>query len=593
MKKIKIAIVDSGVFLEHPLIQNCANGFTIRGKGTIDDFGDQNGHGTAIYEIINNSQIPVEIINIKIQGIENGVEEKELIYALEYIYDKMNVNIINLSLGLSIVENKYKLEDICKRLYKKGVIIIAAFDNTGCYSYPAVFDCVIGVTSSKFCRNKEEFEYYKDKKVNIGAFGNVQRLAWKEPKFIISAGNSFACAHVTVQCAKYLLSGITSFDEILANFESDAKLVYDVDIERHQSEMQVDKAIIFPFNKEMHSLIRYSDMLDFEIVDVYDLKYSGRVGSYTTHILKNEYILKKKIKSIENIEFETFDTLILGHMDEMAYSIHNMDIKEEIVSMALDNGKKVYAFDDLSNIVKRKSADVYWPEVTIKDVPGSPQGKLYRISKPVLGVFGTSSKQGKFTLQLALRKKLQHKGVKVGQIGTEPSSLLYGFDVVYPMGYNGNVHLSSFDAIRYLNYQINQLCEKENDIIIVGSQSGTVSYDVGNLGQYNMLQYDFLQGTLPDAVILCVNTYDSIQHIERTVQFIQSATESVVIALVIFPVILKNESLGLYGGTTMLTCEKFEFIKEVFETEIGIPTFNLDFDEDLEKIVEIILNYFR
>lgn len=52
---------------------------------------------------------------------------------------------------------------------------------------------------------------------------------------------------------------------------------------------------------------------------------------------------------------------------------------------------------------------------------------LYRISTPVLAVCGTSSKQGKFTLQLELRKRFCEMGYKVGQIGTEPNSLLLGW----------------------------------------------------------------------------------------------------------------------------------------------------------------------
>ena len=59
-------------------------------------------------------------------------------------------------------------------------------------------------------------------------------------------------------------------------------------------------------------------------------------------------------------------------------------------------------------------------------------------------------------------------------IGTEPSALLYGMDYVFPIGYNSSVYISGFDVIRYLNYIINILCEKGNDLILVGSQSGTV-----------------------------------------------------------------------------------------------------------------------
>lgn len=39
--------------------------------------------------------------------------------------------------------------------------------------------------------------------------------------------------------------------------------------------------------------------------------------------------------------------------------------------------------------------------------------------KPVIGVFGTSSKQGKFTLQLAMKSEFNRRGIGVDSIGTE------------------------------------------------------------------------------------------------------------------------------------------------------------------------------
>lgn len=44
---------------------------------------------------------------------------------------------------------------------------------------------------------------------------------------------------------------------------------------------KIKKAALFPFNKEMHSILRFEDKLDFEITDVYDTKYSLRVGKNT------------------------------------------------------------------------------------------------------------------------------------------------------------------------------------------------------------------------------------------------------------------------------------------------------------------------
>lgn len=117
----------------------------------------------------------------------------------------------------------------------------------------------------------------------------------------------------------------------------------------------------------------------------------------------------------------------------------------------------------------------YAPYIIQKDMPMRRFGMLYHINKPVLGIFGTSSKQGKYTLQLLLRYKLIEYGYKVGQLGTEPSALLFDMDSVFPMGYGCSVELDGFDTVIYLNHIMNTISQKENDIILVGSQSGTIS----------------------------------------------------------------------------------------------------------------------
>lgn len=66
-------------------------------------------------------------------------------------------------------------------------------------SFPASFDCVIGVVSLEECRKEDDCIYVSDSCINIAAKGNIQRLAWSEPQFVFMDGNSFACAHVTKQ----------------------------------------------------------------------------------------------------------------------------------------------------------------------------------------------------------------------------------------------------------------------------------------------------------------------------------------------------------------------------------------------------------
>lgn len=146
----------------------------------------------------------------------------------------------------------------------------------------------------------------------------------------------------------------------------------------------------------------------------------------------------------------------------------NEDIVEKVINLCIKHNKNIYSFDDLNhykNLYEGK-IKVTWPKKDKSDISEYTFDKLYYINTPVLGVFGTSSKQGKYTLQLLLRKMFQRDGYNVGQVGTEPSAELFGMDEVFPMGYNGTVELEGNDFIRSLNNIMNKIDCKEKDIII-------------------------------------------------------------------------------------------------------------------------------
>ena len=272
--------------------------------------------------------------------------------------------------------------------------------------------------------------------------------------------------------------------------------------------------------------------------------------------------------------------------------IDNKRIVNELIDRALQENKQIYCFDDISKSEYKSNSQIFYPKIDNTDLPPNRMGMLYRISKPVLGIFGTSSRQGKFTLQLKLREIMLQQGYKVGQIGTEPSSLLYGMDYCFPMGYNSSVYIKEFDVIRYINSIINDLCLKDKDIILIGSQSGTIPYDTGNIMQYNISQYELLIGTNPDCVILCINPFDDMEYVERTVHFIESSANCKVISLVVFPMDIEDNWTAIYGSRKLLKNEKYTSIKTVLQNKLGIPVLKLGCEDDMNTIVEIITDFF-
>lgn len=586
---VNVLVVDSGVNSKHPCFKNSeVETFDfINGQIVVSNNIVTYGHGTAVASIIARKQ-NVKIMSVKIDDIENGVDEEQLISLLRCVSKTMKVDVINLSLGVNICEGT-ELFDICEELKNNNTIIVSAFDNAGAISFPAAFSNVIGVTSGSQCLKTNQFEYVESSIVNLGAKGGIQMLAWLNPEYLMLGGNSFACAHVSARIVEYINEGIIGFDNILEKFKEDSIRIWEMhNVTESKSLPDMKKAIIFPFNKEMHSMIRFSHMLTFEIVGVFDSRSSANIGVGTRTLVGGD-VLDIKIKSVSEIDWDQFDTVILGHTDEL----HNLTGGDDIrylVSMAQTKGKKIFSLDE-NNVKRYELKDAYYPVVKSSQLPANRFGKLYRISKPVLGVFGTSSKQGKFTLQLKLRELFVKDGYSVGQIGTEPHSQLFGVEEVFPIGYNSNVEICEHEVVLYLNSIVHKLC-KNNDLIIVGSQSGTLPYDVGNLAQFTISQMNFLLGTQPDAVILCVNAFDEYEYVERTINYIENVVNCKVIAIVLFPVTLSDGWRGIYGGRHELSQQEMIISMERLSKAMNRKVYALNNCNDMEHLKNDIVDYF-
>lgn len=594
---VHCVILDTGVRHNHKAFRDeKLSGFTLTGNDELEvqsDFEDSYGHGTAVYGIIREPD--TNITNIRLAGIENGMDEEQLILALQYIDEHCDVDIINLSLGITRIDSKDALYHICRKLFEKGVIIVSAFDNEGAMSYPAAFDCVIGVIADSECSKTNEYVYYEDHCINIGAKGGLQRLAWTEPEYVFMKGNSFACAHVTKQIIRLMKEGISTFEQILDALKNRAKKYYY--LESVQKNISVQKELptsgriaIFPFNKEMHSLIRFSDMMPYTISKVYDCKYTGRIGSTTKSVLKDE-VEEIVIENINEIDMDAFDIFVFGHFEEIEV-YYEEDFRSKLIQKLLESCKYIISFDELSSYGTIGSNDkVYYPVVEEEHVPLNRFGKLYRIRKPVIGVFGTSSQQGKFSLQLILRRKFLEAGYEIGQIGTEPQSGMFGMDYVFPMGYHRAIHIDEWQTVLLLNERINELCDKGKEIILVGSQAGTVVYDTGNLNRHTFIQNAFFQGTNPDAVVLTVNPYDEIEYVERTIHYLESGENTKVIALVVFPMDIDEHWRGMDYKKHKLSYAEFCEKKQRF-ISFGLPIFLLGNHEDMDRLFAEVIGFF-
>ncbi|MBE6937800.1 MAG: DUF1611 domain-containing protein [Ruminococcaceae bacterium] len=593
-----ITIIDSGIDPElkkENLIRE-EKTFTMNDSGEVritDGAVDTIGHGTAVLGLIRSHLSPnsenTEYIVIKVMDIDLPyTDESVLIAALDWLFTQnIQSDIINISLGCSMISEYDRMLDACQRLTHSGSIIVSAFDNNGSVSFPAGMDCVIGVTSEETITTRNDFRILNSTTVNICAFGGPQRVSWLNRQTVIGGGDSFACAHVT----GLLANGSLKAEEIIhQNVPSSGTF-----LSRLMHLPKSSKAAVFPFSKEMHALFRYPDLTVFDSVSVFDVPRSGRVGATVSHLLGIS-CPDTKIRNIAEISPKDYDILVIGHT-RLLTAIYGWNRTPELIRSFLEAGKQVYSFDDL---------DIFFPgifsptELSSVITPGAefdcsglpPFGKLYRNSKPTVTVMGTGPQQGKFTLQLELRRRLLKDGYRVGQIGTEPTSFLFGFDYCIPFGNDSTLKLSSTDFIRQVNRFAFELCIGDSDIILSGSQSGTVTADFGNVYNYPINQTLFLMALNPDAVILCINPYDPPAEVSRTVHYIESACESRVIGVCLFPIDRADPDLGIYSRTEHISPERTAQVKSEIETTLGIPVFLLDRQGDIDKLYSTVIDFF-
>lgn len=596
-----IVIIDSGVNLGHPLMQGrVIDGFAVNMENGViqidEDYQDYYGHGTAIYSIISKAAPDAKILNIKATNQDDGSLSCEgLILLLQYIYQFISCRIINLSLGLRSSQHKKELHDICLKLKQKDVILVSAFDNEGCISYPAAFDCVIGVETSEKIKESASFEFVEGSIVNIRAKGVQQKIPWAKPPYVFFGGNSLACAHVTSIIYGLMCHEKLGFGILLHRLEGKAAIktripnmaneVYPDDC------FTVQNASLFPFNKEMHALIRFRQSLPFNIISVHDIKYSGKVGASCHRLIGDGVnIGAETIQNITEIPWENIDTLVLGHCEQLNEAM-GIDIRYELICKAILHHVNIYSFDPLQRyplLTAPQGIKIYWPQLSQRDVPHGHFNKLYHIDKPVITITGTSSRQGKYTLQNTLRQLFISNSYRVGCISTEPNGHLLGMDYTFPLGYQALLDVTDHQKIQIVNQMIHTLCEN-NDVILAAGQANSIPFASYMADTFPVKQNAFLMGLQSDLIVLCVNPFDSIDYIYHTIQYLEGISQCKVCGLVLFPMTYYHDWRGVYDAKQRMDDESISEHCSYLEKMMSLPCYSLHDHQSIVALFHFII----
>lgn len=155
-EKLKIAIIDSGVDLEHPGLKNNISNTKnfVKNEQNID----YTGHGTMICgQIVGDHIVKGIVPNCKVDMLKvldknDSATFSRFIKALEYVY-KNNYDVVNMSLGLSI-NNKSKKDleyplSLIKKIHENNTICInsVGYENSEKEHFPSISNYTFTVQS--------------------------------------------------------------------------------------------------------------------------------------------------------------------------------------------------------------------------------------------------------------------------------------------------------------------------------------------------------------------------------------------------------------------------------------------------------------
>jgi uncharacterized NAD-dependent epimerase/dehydratase family protein len=482
-------------------------------------------------------------------------------------------------------------------------------------TYPAALESVLSVDGG--FKSIESFAYScdPDRSSRISIYGGYQKVAWTNPRYLFTFGTSFAAPRVSAMAALITqrygrMPRERLLEILLANARSSGsrtagkRVTKPVTASSNEPAMTdarsikfIKKAALYPFSKEMHSLIRFRHMLPFEVVGIADPVTRGSAGKDAGEVLHLAPIGLTVTPKLDEA-LANADTLILGYTRTLA-ELQGRDIGLELAKRAIDLGKNVYSFEPFNQPhhaplmleAAQKGLTVTWPGVELADLEelrrDAAEAGDYS-NTPLLGVFGTSPSQGKFTLQLILRDHLQKRGFKVASFGSEHQSALFGMEDCFPIGHVNNVNIPIELWREYFDRRYKKMAkENEPELIINGSQSGIVPYTLDGAGSLTALNVLYLMATRGDSFILVVNHMDEDQFIQDHIDSLRIFGHGRTIALALSD--QKRKLEHAFGRARVLSEpvgpeEQREHIQRL-EAKFGIPVVSILDGERLADVV--------
>ena len=199
----RVAIVDSGIYANHPHVQGAAGGVSLIAGADAADYIDRHGHGTAVAAAIREKAPAAELVAVKIFDRTLAATADDLARGIEWAAGQ-HVDLINLSLGTANPAHVHRLQAALTHARAAGAVVVTAAEVAGLAALPGSLRGVIAVSV--------DWEIERDQVIVEGAGDETIRLrasGYPRPIPGVSSdrnvkGISFAVANATGVIARYL-----------------------------------------------------------------------------------------------------------------------------------------------------------------------------------------------------------------------------------------------------------------------------------------------------------------------------------------------------------------------------------------------------
>ena len=204
---VRVAVIDSGVHAAHPHVNGIAGGIAITADGRQEnDFVDRLGHGTAVTAAIREKAPTAHIFAVKIFHDSLAARIQPLLHAIQWSVDN-GMHVVNLSLGTNNAEHEPALRSALDLVRAKGILLVAAFEDSGVRWLPGSLPGAVPVVLDWDCpRDRYRTSALADGRTLYHASGYPRPIPHVPPERNLK-GISFAVANVSGLLARELSSG--------------------------------------------------------------------------------------------------------------------------------------------------------------------------------------------------------------------------------------------------------------------------------------------------------------------------------------------------------------------------------------------------